>query len=90
MRIDIFAQRLERLDVGLHLRLLFVNLIKRVMQILLIVHDLGADVLPRLMDEMPVMLPFDAPLQAERNEQTDRDRRQVYQDVAPAMCRFLP
>jgi hypothetical protein len=73
----------------LHLRLLFMDVLDRAAQLLLVVFHLGADILPRLAHQVAMTLPLHAALQAERDEQPNRDRRQVNQNVAPAMRRLM-
>jgi hypothetical protein len=41
------------------------------------------------MHQVPVVPPLHAPLQAQRNQQTYRDRRQVDKEIPPAVYRFM-
>jgi hypothetical protein len=61
MRFRILLKPFQCFNIRLYLCLFLVNHIQSAFQLLLIVLHLRADVFPRLMHQVPVMLPLDTP-----------------------------
>ena len=86
--VEVFGVRGEGVDgseVGVHA----VNIFLEEAEVLggegVVLLDLVADVLAGLVDDVPVVEPFDAGFEHERDEETDGDGGDVKEEVAPAV-----
>ncbi len=89
MCVGISSKRVKRDQIGLDHLLLLVYLSERIANAAQIVLKFTAKILTRFVNQMAMMLPLNASLQAERNEESHRDGGKVNEDVAPAMRRLV-